>query len=59
MAAAEAQRQNTCLGSKTLEVVDSIPAGRWAFFFSYPQYCVLTQVSQGGAALLFFLLKQK
>ena len=36
----------------------SIPAGCWAFFYFYPQYCDLKQVLRGGAAILFFLLKK-
>ena len=32
------------------EVVGLIPAGCWAFFSFRPQYCVLKQVPQGGAA---------
>ena len=42
---------------KALEFMGSIPAGCWAFFFHYPQYCVLTQLPRGGATLLFILKK--
>ena len=57
-AAVVAQRVSTGLPSKSLEILGTIP-DRLIFLSSPPQYCILNQVPQQGATLLFFYHKNR